>query len=116
MGVLEKNSSQIFQSVVESETGNPRRVLPELRIPSQVRYSLAQWSSAPAVSSATPQTACDLGTSGDLGAQCHLGSGRLSLVGPSEGVAAGLDALGSETLSLDASAAPQSPHPRLSAP
>jgi hypothetical protein len=101
MGILEKDSSQIFQSVLESKTVHPRRVLPQLWVPSQVRDSLAQWSSAQAISSATSQTAGDLWASSDLGAQYHLGSRRLSLVGSSEGAATGVDALGSETLSLN---------------
>src|SRR5262249_48935135 len=88
MGILEKNSSPIFQSLVEIEAGPPRRVLLELWIPSQIRDSLAQWSSAPTVSSATSQTASHLWPSSDLGAQCHLGSRWLSLVRASEGPAA----------------------------
>src|SRR5438132_404548 len=121
MGILEKDSSQIFQSVVEIETVHPRRVLPQLWVPSQIRHSLAQWSCSQAFSTSAPETACDLWASGDLAAQPYLGSGRLSLVRPSEGAAAGVDALGSEAVSLDAStgtatAPPQSPHYRLSAP
>ena len=80
MGILEKDSSQIFQSIVAIETICPRRVLPQLWVPSQIRHSLAQRSSSEAVASSAPQTACDLWASGDLGAQCHLGSGWLSLV------------------------------------
>src|SRR4029450_8184316 len=53
---------------------------------------------------ASPPPACDLRASGDLGAGGHLASGGLSLVGPPESPAAGVDALGSETISLDASA------------
>src|SRR5262249_42565367 len=115
------DSSQIFQSLVAIEAVHPRRVLLELWIPSLVRYSLAQWSSTPTVSSATPQTASHLWAASDLGAQCHLGSRWLSLVSPSEGTPANMDALGAETLSLDLSsgttaALPQSPYHRLSAP
>src|SRR5207249_8784527 len=93
----------------------------QLRVPSQIRDSLAQRSSSSAVTPSAPQTACDLWASGDLGAQCHLGISRLSLVSPSEGAAAGVDALGSDAISLDAStgratAPTQSPHHRLSAP
>src|SRR5262245_17391990 len=47
------------------------------------------------VATSAPQPACHLWASGDLGAECHLGGGWLSLVGPSEGLAAGVDALGS---------------------
>src|SRR5580765_7478912 len=121
MGILEKDSSQIFQSIVAIEAIYPRRVLPQLWVPSQIRHSLAQRSGSQTVAPSAPETACDLWASGDLRAQCHLGSGRLSLVPASEGAAAGVDALGSETISLDAQAGtatapPQSPHHRLSAP
>src|SRR5215471_15577532 len=120
MGILEKNSSQICRGVVAIKTVHPRRVLLELWIPSQIRDSLAEGSSTPAVSSQTPQPASHLRASCDLGAQCYLGSSGLSLVSPSKSTTAGVDALGPKTVSLDpwtgtAATPPQSPHHRLSA-
>ena len=101
---LRQIQRQIFQSLVA--TRNSRSSTSSASIAGTSANTRFACSTVllPTVATSAPEPACDLWACGDLCTQDRLGSGWLSLVGPSEGAIAGVDALGSETLSLDAPA------------
>src|SRR2546425_2228726 len=114
MGLFAACLSSLPEGQPCGEATHAGRVLRQLRLSPQACYPLAEPSAAGGETGApATSTRPNLRPAHDGGSEVRLGSGRLSLVGTSEGLVAGVDALDSPPLPADvgdgAATAPHQP-------
>src|SRR4026209_1518737 len=102
MGLSQSDLGSIQESIQAVASPDSRRVLSGLRLQSQIRHSLAQWSNAAkAQDDGTKGASSTLWRQGDRISDGYLGSRRLSVLGASQSCFAAVAAVGDQTHGAD---------------
>src|SRR3990172_2525520 len=102
MGLSQGDLRSLPKSIQAVQSPDSRRVLSGLRLQSQIRYSIAQRSSAAKAQDDHAQRAsADLWRQGDLSSDGDLGSRRLSLLGAAQSAVAAVAAMGDQAFGTD---------------